>query len=58
MLQRVSSFIGGVVLALAIVFGGMYLILGNWSADGLRTALNVEKAVPTQPPAPPVPVPH
>jgi len=55
MLQRFSSFIGGVVLALAIVFGGAYLVLGNWSADKLKTALNVERIVPTQPPAPPAP---
>jgi hypothetical protein len=55
MLQRFSAFVGGVVLALAIVFGGTYLLLGNWSADKLKTALNVEKIAPTQPPAPPAP---
>jgi hypothetical protein len=50
MIERISTFIGNVVLAVALVFGAMYLAFGNWNADGLRTALSV-KPVEIQSPA-------
>lgn len=45
MLESLSKFVGSVVLALAIVFGGAYLAFGKWNAESLRTAGNPETTI-------------
>jgi hypothetical protein len=48
MLQSLNTFIGSTVLALAIVFGAMYLALGGWHhVANQLTASHVETNAPS-----------
>lgn len=48
MLDRLNAFIGSTVLALALVYGLMFLALGNWQLPDLtpRTASNIGETAP------------
>jgi hypothetical protein len=56
MLNDLTSFIGATILALILVFGALFLVLGDWSgSSGPKTASNTEQ-MPV--PARPIPTPQ